>query len=104
MIFLNYVSKLFAGMKVEKHRDLSVVLTMIASFSLAFAYLYWQRIVSQRAPGRQSTAIAAPVPVPGERTRPSMPAVSRSSIIPQEKSQVHPAPAAEVTPAGSADD
>jgi hypothetical protein len=91
-------------MKVEKHQNLSIVLTMIASFTLAFVYLYRQRIVGPQGPERQSTAIAAPVPVPRERIGSSMPAVSRNTIIPQEKGQVHAAPAVEVTPAGSADD
>jgi hypothetical protein len=106
MIFLNYVSNLIAGMKVEKRHNLSIVLTMIASFVLAFAYLYGQRIVGQRAPERQSAVIAAPipVPVPGENTARSTPPPAHTTIISKDKSPVRAAPAAEATPAGGVDD
>jgi hypothetical protein len=106
MIFLNYVSNLFAGMKVEKRRDLSIVLTMIASFSVAFAYLYCQRIVGQRTPERQRVVIAASRPVVAESGKISqaVPAVSRNAAVSQEKGQVRAVPAAEVTPPGGADD
>ena len=77
---------------------------MIASFTLAFAYLYRQRIVGPRAPERQNVVTAAPVPVLGETPAPSMPAVSRNTIISQEKGPVHGTPAAEGTPAGGVDD
>ena len=104
MIFLNYDSNLIAGMKVEKRHNLSIVLTMIASFTLAFAYLYWQRIVGRRAPERQSAVLAAPIPVPSENPARSTPLPAHTTIISQDKSQVRAAPAAEATPAGSADD
>jgi hypothetical protein len=89
---------------VEKHQNLSIVLTMIASFTLAFAYLYRQRIVGPRAPERQNAITSVPIPLPGETPVPSLPAVSRNTIILQEKGPVHGTPAAEVTPAGGADD
>jgi hypothetical protein len=104
MIFLNYHSKLFAGMQVEKHHNLSIVLTMIASFTLAFAYLYRQRSVVPWVPEPQRAVIAAPVPAPGEKIAQSVPAVSRNTVISQEKGPIHAAPAAEVTPPGSAED
>jgi hypothetical protein len=91
-------------MKVEKHQNLSIVLTMIASFILAFAYLYWQRIAGHRAPERQSAVFAAPIPAPGERIARTMPAAARNAKDSQEKNSVHAAPAAELIPAGSADD
>jgi hypothetical protein len=104
MIFLNCVSNLIAGMKVEKRHNLSIVLTMIASFTLAFAYLYRQRMVGQRAPERRSAVIAAPDPVSGENTARSVPPPAHTTIISQDKSPVRAAPAAETTPAGSVDD
>jgi hypothetical protein len=104
MIFLDSVSNLIAGMKVEKRHNLTIVLTMTASFTLAFAYLYRQRIVAQRAPERQSAVIAASIPVPGENTARSTPPPAHTTIISQDKSPVRAAPAAEATPAGSADD
>jgi hypothetical protein len=106
MTFLNYVSNLISGMKVEKRHNLSIVLTMIASFTLAFAYLYRQRIVGQRAPERQSAVIVAPIPgpVPGENTARSTPPLAHTTKISQDKSPVRAASAAEATPAGSADD
>jgi hypothetical protein len=93
-------------MKVEKHHNLSIVFTMIASFILAFAYLYWQRMVGQRVPERQS-AVIAPIRAPGESRAPSTPAAARNTIVPQENAQRNPvpaAPAAEATPTGGADD
>jgi len=93
-------------MKVEKRHNLSIVLTMIASFTLAFAYLYWQHTVGRQAPERQVAVIAAPVPVPmpGENPARSTLPPAHTTIISQDKSPLRTAPAAEETPAGSADD
>ena len=79
---------------------------MIASFILAFAYLYWERIVGQRLPEGQSTvvAVARPVPTRGEKISQSIPAVSRNSEIPQEKLRARAMPAEEATPPSGADD
>lgn len=93
-------------MKVKKHQNLSIALTMIASFALAFAYLYRLRIVGQRAPERQSAVIAVPRPVlaPGETISQSAPAVSRNAATSQERAQVRAVPAEEVTPPSGAND
>ena len=79
---------------------------MIASFILAFAYLYSQRIVGQRVPEGQSTVIAVsrPVLAPGETISQSAPVISRNTATSREKAQVHAVPAEEVTPPGGADD
>jgi hypothetical protein len=79
---------------------------MIASFILAFAYLYWQRIVGQRVPEGQSTivAVARHVPARGEKISQSMPAISRNAQIPQEKGRIRAIPAEEATPPSGADD
>jgi hypothetical protein len=79
---------------------------MIASFTLAFAYLYWQRIAGQATPERQSVVIATSrAAVAQSRKIPrSMPAFSLNVAVSQEKSQVRAVPAAEVMPPVSADD
>lgn len=69
-MFLDYLPKRFESVKVEKHQNLSIALTMIASFTLAFAYLYWQGNMGRRAPVQlspslsQSVATATPTPLP----------------------------------------
>jgi hypothetical protein len=91
-------------MNVEKHRNLPIVLTMIASFILAFAYLYRQRIVAQRGVGQQSVVIPTLVARSREKAALPVPAVARSTAAPQEKSPVHAVPAAEAPPPSGIDD
>ena len=91
-------------MKVEKHQNLSIALTMAASFTLAFAYLYRQRIVEQRAPERQSVVIPAPVAVPVARAAPPVAAARQNAVIPQARVQIPAVPTAQVPPPGRIDD
>jgi hypothetical protein len=91
---------------VGKHQNLSIVLTMIASFTLTFAYLYWQRNMGRRVPVplSQSVAAATPLSTLGERRARPLPEQSPNAAISPQTARVQTVSAAQATLSGGLDD
>jgi hypothetical protein len=90
--------------KVEKHHNLSIVLTMIASFTLTFAYLYWQRGMGRRVPVLLPPSVAASLSTPGERRVRPLPAQAPNADISLQSARAQTVSAPQAAPSGGLDD